>query len=405
MSKDAWFETLLSSLAADDVPSDIPDTPPVPPAAPSQGEEKPNGIAVPEEALAAQVVEGEAAGEAAEALAHLKLSELRQRLAAAGVDGTAVDEALDEAAETGSNPKQALVALLQKRVWLSNSTLRLNALQNAAGSLLNSPVALRLLALQNAAGSSRARPSNAFRPQRLRDQQDARRGGRTVKAALCCSLPAACTLAAVGMALGALLLRYAATGAVIDLGAIAGNPSCGNCHSITTATDNINQCNTDASLLNSAIAAQGTTADFRCFTSTRYTSGRDFLMPAADNTNFLMPAAYNTNAAFRCNSEVSALNAAIMAATGVRTTFGCYRNDWLTNGYLQYWGHTACTAGGTQESNADIVALNQYLSNLNTPPPPPPPPSAAPNVEEAGGRRRVWRGSGGGGGGEAAWHG
>jgi len=157
-------------------------------------------------------------------------------------------------------------------------------------------------------------------------------------------------------------------------------PSCGNCHSITTATDNINQCNTDASLLNSAIAAQGTTVDFRCFTSTRYTSGRDFLMPAADNTNFLMPAAYNTNAASRCNSEVSALNAAIMAATGVRTTFGCYRNDWLTSGYLQYWGHTACTAGGTQESNADIVALNQYLSNLNTPPPPPPPPSAAPNV-------------------------
>ena len=101
-------ETLLSSLAADDVPSDIPDTPPVPPAAPSQGEEKPNGIAAP-------VVEGEAAGEAAEALAHLKLSELRQRLAAAGGDGTAVDEALDEAAETGSNPKQALVALLQTR--------------------------------------------------------------------------------------------------------------------------------------------------------------------------------------------------------------------------------------------------------------------------------------------------
>ena len=115
MSKDAWFETLLSDLAADDVPSDIPDTPPVPPAAPSQGEEMPMGIAVPEEALAAPAAEGEVAGEAAEALAHLKLSELRQRLAAAGVDGTAVDEALDEAAETGSNPKQALVALLQTR--------------------------------------------------------------------------------------------------------------------------------------------------------------------------------------------------------------------------------------------------------------------------------------------------
>lgn len=154
------------SLTADDVPHDIPDAPPVPPtplahpsrarpalvadsaavlatvsqaaAAPSQGEEVPMGVAVPEEALAAApaaapveaaaapseaaepqasplAAEGEAAGEAAEALAHLKLSELRQRLAAAGVDGAAVDEALDEAAETGSNPKQALVALLQTR--------------------------------------------------------------------------------------------------------------------------------------------------------------------------------------------------------------------------------------------------------------------------------------------------
>ena len=96
------------------------------------------GVAVPEEALAAApaaapveavaapsedaeppasppAAEGEAAGEAAEALAHLKLSELRQRLAASGVDGAAVDEALDEAAESGSNPKQALVALLQTR--------------------------------------------------------------------------------------------------------------------------------------------------------------------------------------------------------------------------------------------------------------------------------------------------
>lgn len=154
------------SLTADDVPHDIPDAPPVPPtplahdgtarpalvadsavvlatasqaaAAPSQGEEVPMGVAVPEEALAAApaaapveaaaapseaaeppasppAAEGKAAGEAAEALAHLKLSELRQRLAASGVDGAAVDEALDEAAETGSNPKQALVALLQTR--------------------------------------------------------------------------------------------------------------------------------------------------------------------------------------------------------------------------------------------------------------------------------------------------
>jgi len=154
------------SLTADDVPHHIPDAPPVPPtplahdgtarpalvadsaavlatasqaaAAPSQGEEVPMGVAVPEEALAAApaaapveaaaapsedaeppasppAAEGEAAGEAAEALAHLKLSELRQRLAASGVDGAAVDEALDEAAESGSNPKQALVALLQTR--------------------------------------------------------------------------------------------------------------------------------------------------------------------------------------------------------------------------------------------------------------------------------------------------
>ena len=110
MVRNSW-----RSLSSDDVPHDIPDTPPVPPAAPSQGEEMPMGIAVPEEALAAPAAKGEAAGEAAEALAHLKLSELRQRLAAAGVDGAAVDEALDEAAEMGSNPKQALVALLQTR--------------------------------------------------------------------------------------------------------------------------------------------------------------------------------------------------------------------------------------------------------------------------------------------------
>ena len=136
-----------------------------------------------------------------EALAHLKLSELRQRLAAAGGDGTAVDEALDEAAETGSNPKQALVALLQTR---SPSGVR----RGSRALNLNSPVAR--VAKRRAAFY----PGSVFRPQRLRDPQDARRGGRTVKAALRCSLPAACTLAAVGMALapcsarGALFLLW-----------------------------------------------------------------------------------------------------------------------------------------------------------------------------------------------------
>ena len=102
--------------------SAAPQAPSVPSAAPSQSPE-PAPSAAPSEAaeppaspLAAEgEAEGEAAGEAAEALAQLKLSELRQRLAAAGVDGAAVDEALDEAAETGSNAKQALIALLQTR--------------------------------------------------------------------------------------------------------------------------------------------------------------------------------------------------------------------------------------------------------------------------------------------------
>ena len=62
-----------------------------------------------------------------------------------------------------------------------------------------------------------------------------------------------------------------------------------------------------------------------------------------------------------CETQVAAINGLLGG-----TMFNCATNDWITQGY--YISHDVCTSGGTQESSADIITLNDWLDSAGKSP-------------------------------------